>query len=203
MLTLILVRHGETHLNAERYLQGSGSDVGLSPLGREQAERVAQALKGEELDAVYSSPLKRALETARAIATPHGLEVKVAPDLREVDAGELEGISLDELSRNYSELWEDWRWGSGSLRMPGGENLDDLQERAWAALERIVAAHSETAIVVVGHTFTNLVLICRALGLPPGFFRKMRQGLAAINVLRHDAIGWRLVSLNDRCHLEA
>jgi len=190
-------------LNEQRCFQGCRHDVELSATGQEQAERLAQALRGERLAAVYSSPLKRALGTAQAIARYHGLPVEVDFDLREVDAGEVEGLSLEELSRRYPQLWEEWRWGSGSLRLPGGEDLDDLQVRAWRALERIAARHPQGTVAVVGHTFTNLVLICRALGLPPGYFRRMRQGLASINVLRSDSTGWHLVSLNDRCHLEA
>ena len=202
MLNIILVRHGETVWNEQLRAQGCRCDVDLSPRGWEQVERVGVALSGEKLAAVYSSPLKRAMETARAIAQHHGLEVEVDFDLREVDYGEVEGLPLEELKRDYRDCWDDWTRGEGIMRMPGGESLHDVQARAWGALERIVANHPEGVVAVVGHVFTNLTLICRALGLPPCFFRRMRQGLASINRLGSDSAGWRLLSLNDRCHLE-
>lgn len=202
MLTIILVRHAETAGNEELRAQGCRSDLVLSPWGRQQAERVGQALRGEQLAAIYSSPLARALETAQAIARHHNLEVNVESDLREVDYGEVDGLPLEELKHNHAECWNDWTSGECAVRMPGGESLHDVQARAWKAWERIATRHPEGAVVVVGHVFTNLTLICRALGLPPSYFRKMRQGLAAINRLRNDPLGWRLLSLNDRCHLE-
>lgn len=199
-MRLILVRHGESCWNEAGRVQGF-SDIELNEKGRQQAEQIAQALSQEKVIAVYSSPLKRALDTARAIAQTHHLEVHTDPGLKEINAGELEGITLDKLKREYSEFLREWREGKSSFRMPGGESLEELQTRAWGAIQRIVQRHSQGAVAVVGHTFTNLVTLCRALELEIPYFRRLRQDVAAINILDYGEKGFSLKLLNDTCHL--
>jgi broad specificity phosphatase PhoE len=199
-MRLILVRHCESQWNEEGRIQGF-SDPELNETGKEQAERVAQALRGEKINAVYSSPLKRAVETARAIAQKHQLEVKVDPALKEIDTGELEGLTLEELRRLYGDFLKEWKEGRGSLRMPGGESLEELQRRAWGAIQRIVQTHSDGAVVVVSHTFTNLIILCSALNMDLSSFRRFKQDVAAINILHFGERGAALLLLNDTCHL--
>jgi len=96
-MKLFLVRHAESLWNEQGRMQGGLSDIPLSDLGREQARRIAMVLGKEEISAIYSSQLKRAVETAEATAQLHQLEVKIDANLREIEAGELEGITLEEL----------------------------------------------------------------------------------------------------------
>lgn len=199
-LRLILVRHGESSWNEEGRVQGF-YDAELSERGRQQAEHIAQALSPKKIAAVYSSPLKRALDTARAIAQAHLLEVHTDPDLKEIDLGELEGLTIDELRSQHSEFLREWREGRGSFRMPGGESLNELQERAWRAIRRIVPSHTQGAVVVVSHTFTNMSIICHALGLETSHFRRLKQDIAAISILDYDKKGFFLALLNCTCHL--
>ncbi len=103
-LKIILVRHGETDWNRVKRVQGGSSNTPLNDIGREQAKGLAAMLAKEKICAVYSSPLERALVTAKGIAGVHGLEVITEPSLREIEAGELEGVLSSELGRRFSEF---------------------------------------------------------------------------------------------------
>ena len=103
MVKIILVRHGETEWNKIHRIQGGASDVPLNEVGKQQASNVAGRLKNEKIQAVYSSPLQRALYTAREIARYHCLEVNLAPALKEIDAGSLEGLPSAELILGFDE----------------------------------------------------------------------------------------------------
>lgn len=199
-MRLILVRHGETIWNEEGRIQGF-TNIGLSERGKEQIKKVAQALSKERVTAIYSSPLKRAMDTAEAIAQFHDLEVIPDPDLREINVGDLEGLSLEELRNNHSDFLEEWKEGKGSLSMPGGESLEEVQERAWRAIQRITVKHPEGVVIVVSHVFTILTTICRALKLELPCFRRLRQDVGAISILHFGEQGTSLVLFNDTCHL--
>jgi len=201
-MRLILVRHGETSWNSQGRIQGCGSDTELSQKGRVQAEKIAIALRREKPGAVYSSNLKRARETAQAIAQDCQLEVELNHDLREIDAGELEGLLGKELGGQYSKFWNEWRKGSPSLHTPGGESLEELQMRAWRAIQYITEKHPDEAVVVVGHFFVNMTIICQALGLDLRYMGRLRQDPAAVNILELSNRRNTLLLLNDTCHLE-
>lgn len=199
-MRLILVRHGQTQWNLERRFQGGGSDIRLNELGRRQARCSGLALKTEKIDAVYSSPLSRARDTAREIARHHRLRVRVEPGFTEIDAGDLEGALFERLPQEQPAFWKQWREGTGSIACPGGESLDDMMERTWAALGRIRARHPGDTVVVVSHTFTVLSLFLRALEMDTGLFRRLRLDVGSITVLDLDGDRARLVKFNDTCH---
>jgi broad specificity phosphatase PhoE len=164
------VRHGATDWNELRLAQGH-ADVELNALGRGQARRVAQELAGTVIDGVYSSDLSRAVDTARAIADVHGLEVHEDPAFREIDQGRWEGLSVDEIARRWPDLW-------GPARhyrpRPGGESPRDVRERALAGLKRVVEAHPEGTVVVVSHGGTIRWLSAEALGYDDHRSRRIR-----------------------------
>jgi probable phosphoglycerate mutase len=196
-----LVRHGETVWNQQRRIQGGGSDIELSEAGRKQAESLGVRLKEMDLSAIYSSPLKRALDTAQAVASHHNLAVQVEPDLREIDAGELEGVPITELGTNMSQFLLRWRQAQGSEKMPGGESVVDVANRAWPAIERIIDKHKEGTVVVASHYFVTVIIICRALGLPLNHIERIRVQNASVSTLDFGDNGACLVSLGDTCHL--
>ena len=202
-MRLILVRHGETESNRERLALGR-EDVPLNERGRRQAAAVAASLAGVPVAAVYASPLCRAVETARPLAEARGLEVQVDEDLIEMAVGDLEGLSPQEMRDRYGDFLREWfSTGAGSLRMPGGESLQDVQDRAWAAVGRLRERHPEETVAVVSHNFTIHAILCRALGIPVASFRRLQHDLAAKAVLEvHDDTAV-VISLNDTCHLEA
>ena len=116
-MKLILVRHGETAWNRDGVVQGR-KDIELSELGRQQAELVALALKDEPIEGIYSSPLKRALETARAVARYHQAPPEVDACLMELDAGELDGLTYQEMRSGYSEFLKEWARDAGPVKLP-------------------------------------------------------------------------------------
>jgi broad specificity phosphatase PhoE len=199
-MNLLLLRHGETVFNAQDRAQGF-SDSELTELGRRQAQALANALAKETLDAVYASDLQRAMDTARIIAQPHGLSVQADPGLREIHQGIFEGLSVTEIRTQYSELVEKWRAAPDRFVMPGGESLAQVQERAWASVQRIVAAHLEGQVVAVSHNLTIMAILCRALTIDLAHFRRLHQDLAARNTIEFSPQGPKVTLLNDTCHL--
>ena len=201
-MKLILVRHGETDWNKERRIQGGFTDTELNEAGRKQAERIALALKNEKLTALYSSPLKRALKTAQAIAKFHNLKVETDPNLREVNSGEINGLSLEEIKASYPDFWREWKESENPLRFPEGESLEELQNRAWGVIKGIIQRHPDGAVVVVCHVFTILAIICQALELKLPYFRRLEHNIGGISILNFKGGRASLVLFNDTCHLK-
>ncbi len=199
-MKLILVRHGQTRWNRENRVVGL-ADVELDAEGRRQARRLALALKGERVDVIYSSPLRRALETAKEIAHFHPLEVGVDEAFAEMDAGELDGLTYDEMRARYGEFLKGWLKDPAPLVMPGGESLGGVQQRAWQGVERIMERHPNGAVMVVSHNFVILCIICKALGLDLSQFRRLRVSIASISILNFGKRGVSLMQFNDTCHL--
>lgn len=170
-------------------------------MGRKQAESLGLSLKETDISAIYSSPLKRALDTARAIASHHQLAVQVEPDLREIEAGELEGVPIAELATNFSQFLVQWRQGGGSEKLPGGESVVDLGNRVWSAIQHIIDKHKQGTVVVVSHYFVILTIICKALGLPMTHIERIRIQIGSMSVLDFGDKRPCLVSLGDACHL--
>ncbi len=202
-MRLILVRHGETDTNKARLALGR-ADVELNEHGRWQAQRLALSLKDEAIGAIYSSPLKRALATAEPIASSHGLEVQVDEGLIEMDIGEMEGLTFQQVGERYPHFLQAWLGGQAAYEaMPGGERLLDVQERAWQAIERIRQRQEQGTVAAVTHNFVIITLLCRVLGLELANFRRLRHSVAAKSVLEMGRDRIIVVSFNDTCHLEA
>ncbi len=201
-MRLFLVRHGETESNRQNLALGR-DDIPLNERGLQQAERVGEALAHEPLAAVYSSPLQRALDTARAVAAPHGLTVQIEQGLIEMDVGEVDGLTLAEVQSRYPGLLKTWASEDGPEQpMPGGESLVDVQERAWAAVQDLAARHADEAVAAVAHNFVILTLLVRVLGIRLAQFRSLRHSLAAVSIVDFLPTRVQLVRLNDTCHLE-
>ena len=146
MTTLILARHGETDWNRDGRFQGH-ADPPLNDRGREQAGSLADALADERIDAIYSSDLLRAHETALVVAERRGLDVVVDPDLRERDVGEWSGLTLPEIEERFPEEIRRFREEGLSV----GESHEALSLRVVAAAQRIAAAHPGGHVLVVTH----------------------------------------------------
>ncbi|MFC2046997.1 histidine phosphatase family protein [Chloroflexota bacterium] len=196
-MRIILVRHGETDWNQVRRVQGGSSNTPLNENGRQQVERLALKLKLESVQAIYSSPLQRAWDTARAIARYHQLEVEIAPLLREIEVGQLEGTSVAEMGKRLDQLLTEESQNASPPRMPGGESLAELQQRAWAAIQCLVDKHREGVLVVVSHYFTILTIICSVLNLPVSQIGRFRLGTASISAIIFDEQNARLVLYNE------
>jgi broad specificity phosphatase PhoE len=169
MKLLVLVRHGETEWNHDNRVQGS-MDVPLSSRGRAQAEALAQELlrRREAYDRIYTSDLKRAGETARILATRlGGPEVAVDPLLREMDCGRWEGLSIDDLREREPEGWRRWM-DDPAFRVPGGESILDVRERARAFLEsRREELRGAERVLVVAHGLLNRMILSEIMAIEP------------------------------------
>ncbi len=198
-MRLILVRHGETHMNREGRVQGI-SDAPLNQRGRDQAAALGDRLRSFEPAIIYSSPLSRAFETATAIAQRTCQQVAPIEDLRELDVGDLDGLAGAELMDRYPDFMKQWMTDVAPLEMPGGESIAALQERAWATVEQLAEKHPEQKVIAVSHNFLIQSILLKVLGLELNSFRKVRQDLAAISVLEMNEREPVLITMNDRCH---
>jgi broad specificity phosphatase PhoE len=201
-LRLILVRHAETVQNSAGVVQGRADNV-LSELGRRQAAALGDWLAAEPFVAIYSSPLERARETARAVAAPHGLDVVLEPDLVEMDIGAMEGLTGPELRERHPEFLQAWlSEQAASVPMPGGgESLADVEARAGALIDRIIVKHAEGSVAVVSHNFVVLTLVCRFLALPLHSFRRLRHHVAGATIVDVTSARRTVVHFNEVCHL--
>jgi broad specificity phosphatase PhoE len=146
--TILLTRHGETDWNAASRFQGH-ADPPLNDRGREQARALARELAAAPPDALYSSPLRRAAETAAIVADHLGLEVCHVEDLREIDVGDWQGLTRAEVDERYPGALG--RWLAGAHGWENGETYDELAARVLAALHRIAAGHLGQRVLVVAH----------------------------------------------------
>lgn len=179
MVEVILARHGETDWNVGEVFRGR-ADVELNGTGLRQADLLGEYLSGEKIDFIYSSPLKRAVQTAEAVARPHALEVDVVQDLIDIDFGEWQGLSLREVEEKYPELYRDWRDTPEQVRVPGGESLEDVRRRAVPFVEDAVMRCGEGKIAFISHRVVNKVLICMLLGLGNAHFWNVRLDTGGI-----------------------
>jgi probable phosphoglycerate mutase len=197
-MLLLCVRHGQSQLNAEGRLQGQ-SDSGLTALGQRQSLAVAEVLRAEAVDALYCSPLQRAMETAQPIADALGLPIQTDPRLMEINAGSLQNQLLAELDRLYPEVMTRWHSGDPDYRFPDGESRRDLMRRggeAFAAMRQ--AGHRR--VVVVAHGALLVAAIKAVVGLPPQE-NPFSLHNCSITRLEWDDGQARLVSVNEIDHL--
>ena len=199
-MRFILVRHGETYWNKQRRVQGGASDVELNEVGLQQATKLVGLLKDESIDAVISSPLKRALVTAQIIGKQHQLPIQIHNGLKEINVGELEGLALSTLSTNFSQLLMQW-WQGGSERLPGGESFVEFQERCWGAVEPLLAKYRNGTAAIISHYFVILAIIFKALDLPLKYLPKFRVDLGGVSILEFEEYGARLLRFNDTSYL--
>lgn len=148
MTTILLARHGETDWNRENRFQGH-ADPPLNETGRAQAAELATALADEPLAAVYSSPLRRAFETAQIVAAPHGLEPVAVDALREVDVGSWQGLTRGEIEVRLPEQFA--RWLDYEQGWDDGENYEEMGSRVISGLLELAAAHDGERILAVSH----------------------------------------------------
>ena len=203
-MKLILVRHGETHWNEGKRIQGGDSDIELNKTGLKQARRLAAFLKNESITAILSSPLRRAKSTAETIASNHRLPVEIDQGLKELNVGEMEGMSVANLRTTFSQFLLQWWQDGGATQLPNGESLVELQQRAWNVIERLLDRHKSNpehnkdgTVVVVSHYFITLAIVLKALNLPLGYFTKFKVDLAGVSILEFRDYGTRLLVFND------
>ena len=203
MTTIYLLRHGATALNREvpYRLQGRKIDPPLDELGRRQAEAAAGALASTPIVAVYSSPLRRAVETAAIVGGPHGLAPSTIDALTEADLGRWEGLTWDEARAIDPRLVEEFQRRPGVTPYPGGESFGEVAARALPALAEVGSRHESAHVVVVAHNVVNRAVLAALLGLDMDRARSIRQANCGINVLRYEGGRGEVESMNASLHL--
>jgi broad specificity phosphatase PhoE len=199
MTTIILARHGETEWNAEEIFRGR-VDVELNETGIREAELLAEHLSYMTIAAVYSSPLKRALQTAEMIARHHDVKVEVSPQLIDLDYGEWQGLSHETVRDRYGQLYHEWLNSPQLVKMPAGESLGDVKNRAISLVEDITAKAEDT-VVLVSHRVVHKVLICALLALDSAHFWNIRIDTAGISVFAYEDGRFVLTRHNDTSFL--
>src|SRR5262245_29729790 len=201
MMRLLLVRHAETDWNRERRYQG-WTDTPLSEGGHAQAALAGRLLASERLGAVWSSPLRRARDTAAAIAKAHGLTVRESPAFREMGFGEWEGLTVAEVGSRFPEVARVWRETPHLAVFDGAERLEEVRRRALAGLAELRQAHDAETVCLVTHGVTARVLILEALGLGLDRLWTFHMSHTGISELEFRDDWTALHRMNTLAHLE-
>lgn len=201
MNRIIILRHVESEANRAGVGLGR-TDSPPTELGLEQLRLTVDALRGEPITRVLTSPLSRARQLADAISATHGVEATTSEGLIELDVGELEGLQWPVVRQRFADFLGQWR-GNDSVTapMPGGESLMDVLKRARPLFDELVADPSDGTGLIVTHNFVVKMLVVHALQMPPSEWRRIDAGLAGITTFRIADGVPAVVRLNDRQHL--
>ncbi len=194
MTTLILIRHGNTDW-ADKKLAGWLPDVHLTEQGKQQAAELVERLAPLKIDAIYSSPLERALETAQPLAKARGLRIHRVADLGEVKYGDWQGQSLKVLSNK--KAWRIVQAAPSAFQFPNGESFREMQSRAVGAIEKIITNHPKDTIAAFSHGDVIRVIVAYYSGIALDNFQRIAISPASINVINLGPFGARLHRLND------
>jgi len=198
---LILIRHGESTWNRERRIQGQ-LDPPLSEQGHEQARRVAGRLARRQVQALYTSDLLRASQTAAPIAATLGMEARPMKELREIFLGEWEGVHADELGQRFPEAWDAWTREPSWDIVPGGEGAPAFERRVVAALDRLFQDHSHGDAIVVTHGGVIQIALHQVLGRPSHGLFPFRISNGSVTIVERRNGRMVIATVNDTSHLE-
>jgi alpha-ribazole phosphatase len=197
-MKLLLIRHGQTDWNIARRFQGQ-SDVPLNQTGKKQAQALAERLSSQHIDALYSSDLQRALETANIIRKS---ECHSDPRLREINFGDWEGLTYNEIKEKYPDALTERENDIYKNAPPDGETLEQLCERVQSMLDELYAKHKDQTVLIVAHGGVLQILLCLALNLKPTMYWQFHLSTASLSEIAFYPDGAILNLLNDTCHLE-
>jgi broad specificity phosphatase PhoE len=193
-----LLRHGE-HILRGRVLAGRTPGVGLSEQGRAEIASVGDRLAEDNIEALYSSPLQRARESAEILADQFDLPVQYREDLLELDFGEWTGLTFDAVRAD--ERWQVWSSCRSIATVPGGESMRQVQERVVKALFELRQSHSNGTVVLVSHGDVIRAALLFALGMPLDLYSRIEIALASISTIHIDDSGIRVLAVNERPRL--
>jgi len=199
---IILVRHGECEGNIKRMFRGR-TDFPLNKRGLIQAQDLARELKNFPVKYVYSSPLYRARQTAKAIGQQCGVEIKIEERFNNIELGSWERRFKKEIAELYPKEWELWVNNPEKLKVKGMETLYDVQKRTKACLDSLVSQHNGEVLVVVSHRAVLKPLISACLNIASPYFWKIHLDTASYSLLSYkDGRGYYLIQLNQTKHLK-
>jgi phosphoserine phosphatase len=201
MTKLILVRHGHVQgISPERFR--GRAELPLTELGRREAELTAARIAASwQPAAIYTSPMSRAVDTGAAIAKPFGLSASAMPGLNDIDYGEWQGLTNDEVRARWPDELDTWHRHPDWAAIPHGETLQQVLARVVAALREVVRHLPDDTVVLVAHDSVNRVLLLHALELPLSRYWHFKQNPCCINELDFAAGGFVILGINQTDHL--
>lgn len=201
-LTVYFLRHGQTSFSRENAFCGSGLDPDLTAVGLEMAQSFAAAYRSLLWSAIYSSPLKRTLTTAQVLSEAVNLNVELQNDLREISYGRWEGMTIDDVSREYHDDYLKWLSDPAWNSPTEGESAIAIAGRGLRVVEKIKQLHSDGNVLVVSHKATIRTVLCALLGIDVGRFRyRMACPVASVSVVEFGNYGPLIKTLADVSHL--
>ncbi|MBN1314350.1 MAG: MSMEG_4193 family putative phosphomutase [Anaerolineales bacterium] len=199
--TVVLARHASNDWLKSGKLAGRTPGIHLNDEGRQEADRLAQRLAVWPIQAIYSSPLERAQETAEPIASIHKLSIETAHGIGEVDYGDWTGQEIKPLSD--TPLWRLVQTRPSAARFPNGESLRELQTRCIDQVEQLVEKHAHETIVLVSHGDVIRMIAAHYLGLHPDLYQRLVINPASLSTLVFTLFSAFVISLNDTAHINA
>jgi broad specificity phosphatase PhoE len=201
MTNVYLVRHGQTEWNKKMTFRGR-ADIPLNEVGCREARAISENLKDKNIDAIYTSPLRRSVETAQPSAKFFHLEIVTVQGLIDINYGDWEGLTFHEVQKRYSDEYAKWEKTPHLIRFPHGESLDESRERSFHAFNTIVQENLGKSLLIIPHRVINKVLLCALLGLSNSHFWEIKQDTGCINLIEYANEKYILSLMNDTCHLK-
>ncbi len=200
-MELILIRHGETDWNKDHVFRGK-KDMRLNATGILQADAVGDALADRVFEAVYSSPLKRAMVTATRVAKPHEMQVREAPELSDINFGLWEGLTQKDVQERWPAIHKRWVGNPSWVKFPGGEGVRRAWKRVNSGLREILFLHGTGTIVIVSHRVPIKMMTAYLMGKKRKHIHEIKHDPGAMSIFEVDGVRGRPVVLNDRRHLD-
>ena len=201
-MILYIIRHGQTAWNKEEVFRGT-KDIPLNEVGQKEAAALGTYLKDIQFNAIYTSPLSRAVQTAEAVARAQGISPDVEASLMDLNFGSWQGVSHEEIKKSYPELYHTWKTAPDQVKFPKGESLHHVLTRIEDLLDRLAKEHVDHTVGLFSHRVVCKVLLCRLLGLDLSHFWQIQQSTACLNRFRYHEGMWICELINSQCHLEA
>jgi len=196
----LLVRHGETAWNRDKIFRGI-HDIPLNDNGREQAKLAAKTLISYKIDFAYTSPLSRAAETARIVLEPHNVEASIHEGLLDFDYGNWTGQKDEDVAKKWPKEHAAWGSRPDSLRIPGGDTLKEVFDRAFGCMEELAQKHDDQTVALFAHRVVNKLLVIGTLGLGLDRFPFIMQGNCCVNKFERTKKGYIIDFINDTAHI--
>ena len=202
MSNIYLLRHGQTAWNKDSIYRGQ-HDIPLDDHGLAQAQCASRLWDKIKFTHIYSSPLSRAMQTARPTADKLALQITETPELIDIDYGQWTGKPARQIEQDYPQLNREWLESPDTVSFPQGESLSAVRDRAFPKLLDIARAAKDQAVLLVSHRVVLKVLVCVALEMPLSKFWQVQLDTASLTVLSFDRDLFTLRRLNDTCHLSS
>ena len=203
-LTLYLLRHGQTALSRDDVFCGSGLNPELTPEGLQMAEAFASAYRAKPWRTIYSSALRRAIDTAQPLCNARGITMQVRPELNEIGYGKWEGQTREKVGREYHDDYVSWLADPAWHAPTDGELAITVATRSLRVIDEIKCQFADGNVLIVSHKATIRIILCSLLGIDVGRFRyRLGCPVGSVSVVEFSLEGPLLHSLSDRSHLSA